>query len=321
LTQCAWKNTHTKFLVSVLSCSFANCDLEDRDNPMRILIDLQSLQIRGVANRGVGKYTNGFLQALASSHEVVGMRRDIPYIVPPSVNIPTITIPSGRSERLEEVISDDHFDVVVNCSGPNWEENVIVSLLRTPNRPITASILYDLIPWVFPHVYLRNPQVRQKYHNRCVDLYARADLVCAISQNSKSDALRFGYATHESAATISLGVERLQPEVKSAHEKWNIPQRYLLNVSGDEFRKNPEMLILGYLASDLSRSHSLVLVISNDAEAGFSSRIKARFGNLKGRVLILPEVTDKELGALYRDCAAFVFTSSRLPGRVDTPCS
>jgi glycosyltransferase involved in cell wall biosynthesis len=276
---------------------------------MRILIDLQPLQTRGVANRGVGKYTNGFLQALASSHEVVGIRRDIPYIVPPSANIPTITIPSGRPESLEEVISDDHFDVVVNCSGPNWEENVIVSPLRTLNRPITASILYDLIPWVFPHVYLQDPQLRQKYHNRCVELYAQADLVCAISQNSTSDALRFGYATHESAATISLGVEHCLSEVQSAHEKWNISQPYLLNVSGDEFRKNPEMLISGYVASDLSRSHSLVLVISNDAETGFSSRIKARFGNLKDRVFILPEVTDVELGALYRDCDAFVFTS------------
>ena len=52
------------------------------------------------------------------------------------------------------------------------------------------------------------------------------------------------------------------------------------------------------------------MVISNDADTGFSGRMEAKYGNLRAQgVTILPEVTESELGALYRDCDAFVFTS------------
>jgi glycosyltransferase involved in cell wall biosynthesis len=208
------------------------------------------------------------------------------------------------------MVFDHHFDVIINCSGPSWEENRIITGLTGPNRPLVASIIYDLIPWIFPDVYLQSPQFRQKYHNRCVDLYARADLVCAISQNSERDALRFGYATPETATTISLGVKQLVPELGNARQKWKISQSYLLSVSGDEFRTNLELLIAAYLQSDIRRSHSLVIVISNDADTGFSNRMEAKYGNLRAQgVMILVLVAESELGALYRDCDAFVFTS------------
>src|SRR5262245_48461836 len=242
---------------------------------MRVLIDLQPLQTQGAATRGIGRYTNGLLSALASSHDVVGMRRDCPYLVPPSADLATVEIASGTSEtELEQQLSDRQFDVVINCSGPFWEENVIISGLRNTARPIVASIFYDVIPWVFPDVYLKDPQVRRGYHNRCVDLYARADLVCAISQHSERDALRFGYATHETATTISLGVPELIPEIANAREKWKIPRSYLLSVSGDEFRKNPEMLIVAFLQSNIRKSRCLVIIISNDADSGFSNRME-----------------------------------------------
>jgi glycosyltransferase involved in cell wall biosynthesis len=122
--------------------------------------------------------------------------------------------------------------------------------------------------------------------------------------------LRFGYATQETATTISLGVEELVPEVRNARQKWRISQPYLLSVSGDEFRKNPEVLIAAYLQSEIRKSQSLVIIISNDGDTGFSSRMKAKYGNLSAQnVIILPEMTESELGALYRDCDAFVFTS------------
>ena len=44
---------------------------------VRILIDLQPLQTVAAATRGVGRYTNGLLRALASIHDVIGMWRCI----------------------------------------------------------------------------------------------------------------------------------------------------------------------------------------------------------------------------------------------------
>ncbi|MBI4635696.1 MAG: glycosyltransferase [Candidatus Rokubacteria bacterium] len=279
---------------------------------MRILIDLQPLQTQGAADRGIGRYTNGLLRALAASHEVIGLRLSGSYLVAPAADVPSLELRPGLTPgELSRIVGAQRVDVVVNCSGPYWEQNRIVSDLGGADRPLVASIFYDVIPWVFPDVYLRDPRVRRSYHNRCVDLYARADLVCGISQHSSEDAQRFGYARAESVATISTGVEPLVPERRSARDRWKIPRPFVLSVSGDEFRKNPEALIEAFLRSTLARSRCLVLIVSNDAQTGFSRRMRAKYGDLSARaVLVLPAVTEGQLGALYRDSEAFVFSSS-----------
>jgi glycosyltransferase involved in cell wall biosynthesis len=276
---------------------------------VRILIDLQPLQTPAAATRGVGKYTNGLLSALSSSHDVIGARRNRPFLVAPSVDVPTVEIDVGSDIEPYQQLSDWIPDAVINCSGPFWDENVIISS-RRGDATVVASIFYDAVPWVFPDIYLRDSQTRLGYHNRCVDLYARADLVCAISENSKLDALRFGYATQDSATNISLGVEPLAPEELHAWERWQLGTPYLLSVSGDEYRKRPESLIAAYLQSEIRKAYSLVVVISNDRNTGFSHRMEAKYGALRPQgIVILPEVTDSELAALYRDCQAFVFSS------------
>ena len=84
---------------------------------MHLLIDLQPLQTRGAANRGVGKVTNGMLRALASAHDVIGLKRHVPYLVQPAVEVPTLEVrPGGSTNELEEVIAGYHFDAVLNCS-------------------------------------------------------------------------------------------------------------------------------------------------------------------------------------------------------------
>ena len=278
---------------------------------MHLLIDLQPLQTRGAANRGVGKVTNGMLRALASAHDVIGLKRHVPYLVQPAVEVPTLEVrPGGSTNELEEVIAGYHFDAVLNCSSPYGNENVIVADLKGKNRPLVASIFYDATPWIFPDVYLPNSETRQGYHNRCVELYARADLVCAISQHSEQDARRFGYANRDTAITVSLGVEPVFAEATDARHRWNIHNSYLLTVSGDDFRKNPETLIAAYLKSGVRESLSLVIVISNDVESEFLRRLESKFGNLRPQnVIILSKVAEGELGALYRDCAAFVVAS------------
>jgi glycosyltransferase involved in cell wall biosynthesis len=285
---------------------------------MHILIDGQPLQTAGAADRGVGRYTNGLLEALAQNHQVVLLHRPGPFLVPLAVGTPRALIHAGMTpDDFAALAERFQADVIVNCGGPSWEENVIVPGLRragvTGGAPLVASVFYDAIPWIFPEHYLPGARQRCTYHNRCVDLYVRADLVLAISQSSADDVVRFGYATADKVAVISTGVSRLRADQRPARSMFGLPKPYLLNVSGDDYRKNPEGLIAAFLRSRIRESHCLVAVISNDGEGGtggFSRRMAARFGRLRPQgVFLLPRVSEGQLGALYRDADAFLYTS------------
>jgi glycosyltransferase involved in cell wall biosynthesis len=268
---------------------------------MRVLLDLQALQTQGAAERGVGTYTRGLLKALAARHEVIGLRRAGPFLAPAGVEVPMLE--AGEAAQAP-------IDAVIHCSGPFWEENTPVPRGTRLERALFASIFYDAIPWVYPERYLPHGDARLGYHNRCVELYARADLVCAISGSAAADALRLGYANPGSIATIGAAAEPLECSPRPAREAWSIPRPYLLTVSGDDYRKNPHVLVEGYLASRLRETHDLVLVISNDAETGFSRRLARAHPDAARRgVRVLPQVGEAALGALYRDCAAFVYAS------------
>lgn len=277
---------------------------------MRVLIDLQPLQIPGCADRGVGRYTNGLLKALTNAYDVTGLRVPAPFLVPPSATVPALELSSHATiDEVGREVAAGRFDIVLNTTGPFWPA-LMASNIETEQSLIIGSIFYDAIPWVFSHVYLTSDSRRRDYHNRCVDLYARADLVCAISQHSLSDALRFGYATAETGVAISTGVDPLPVEAKSAHETWGIRKPYLLSVSGDDFRKNPEALIGAFLCSSVHHSYDLVIVVSNGAETGFIRSMRDKYGDLalKG-IVILSQVTDAQLGSLYRDSEVFVCPS------------
>ena len=268
---------------------------------MRLLLDLQALQTHGAAERGVGTYTNGLLKTLAARHEVIGLRRAGEFLVGPSADVPMLE---------HEHAAQAAVDVVINCSGPFWPENVILARDTRPGGALVASIFYDAIPWVFPERYLQGGAARERYHNRCVELYAAADLVCGISESASADAVRFGYASAPSVATIGTGRDPLACSTQPARDAWSIRRPYLLSVSGDDYRKNPVALVDGYLKSRLSRTHDLVLVISNDAQTGFSRRLAATHPQAERRgVRVLPQVEEAQLGALYRDCDAFVYAS------------
>ena len=74
-----------------------------------------------------------------------------------------------------------------------------------------AVTLYDLIPALFPEIYLAKPEVNVWYRNR-LGLLRRADRVLAISQATARDAIERLGLPEERVVVVGAGVsERFHP--------------------------------------------------------------------------------------------------------------
>ena len=103
------------------------------------------------------------------------------------------------------------------------------------HQPQLAAIFYDIIPWVFPCLYLRDKAVAQAYM-RAAELLPSVDRLFAISECSRIDAVAFG-CDPRCVHTIRGGsdFERFNTEVVAPP---TLPAKYWLYIGGDDPRKN-----------------------------------------------------------------------------------
>ncbi len=103
------------------------------------------------------------------------------------------------------------------------------------HQPQLAAIFYDMIPWVFPQLYLRDKAVAQGYM-RAAELLPFLDRLFAISECSRIDAVAFG-CDPQSVRTIYGGsdVDQFKTNVVTPP---TLPAKYWLYIGGDDPRKN-----------------------------------------------------------------------------------
>ncbi|MPT22604.1 MAG: glycosyl transferase family 1, partial [Starkeya sp.] len=163
---------------------------------MRILVDLQALQSRSSGQRGIGRYARALVEGLlrlAPEDEFVlllngmigednaGLRRD--FAVWPNVTLRLWTAarpasfpaPAARRQAAEAireaVIADCAADIVLVTSlFEGLSEDCVTAVNGTP----TAVVLYDLIPQLFPSLYLTDPHVALWYQSK-IEALKKAD--------------------------------------------------------------------------------------------------------------------------------------------------
>jgi glycosyltransferase involved in cell wall biosynthesis len=181
-----------------------------------------------------------------------------------------------------------------------------------------AVTLYDLIPDLFPEIYLTNPGVLAWYKTR-LGLVRRADRVLAISQATAQDAVERLGLPPEKVAVVGAGVsDRFRPpadrEAALADLRETLPQiepGFVLYTGGIEPRKNIDRLLEAYagLPQALRERHQLVVVCRVlPAERAVLERSLRRLG-IASRVLFPGFVGDAELLLLYQAAELFVFPS------------
>ena len=168
-------------------------------------------------------------------------------------------------------------------------------------------------------IFLRHPEF---YNNIDVSIYTwkfrrtlqEADHIIAISECTKRDILEFGgqWVTDDKISLIYQSyAPRFSAKADPAHLSevralYGLPQRYLLNVGSIEERKN--VLLAVSALPQLPPDVSIVIVGRRTAYTTQIERFAAKHG-LTNRVLLLHEVPDAHLPALYAGAEVFVYPS------------
>ncbi len=173
----------------------------------------------------------------------------------------------------------------------------------------TIVTIHDLIFVRYPELY--SPIDRKIYFNKFKYAAENADIVIAISEQTKRDIVAFLKIESEKIIIIYQGCNQAFKEsytdslLKQTRLKFNLPHSFILNVGTIEKRKNLLNLVKAIKDIDIS-----LVVIGND-KSSYVKEVKAYIEsqNLTGRVHFLKNVSTEELAQMYQLATIFVYPS------------
>lgn len=313
---------------------------------MRLLIDLIACQTES-RNRGIGRYT------LELTRELINQKNDnevyclanplfpetfeqlrqefvrllpqgkfLPYFhepIPDHVSLeqnPYTQLASNMINHSRQVLSPDF--VITPSLFEEWGNSKAVVPLPIPNYKgyNQGAILYDLIPYLFQGNYLDpNPLIKQWYMSR-VKNFKNYDLLFAISEATRQDAINLLHIASEKILNISGAQSKIfkkinlsYDEKKSFFRRKKINRPFIFYLGNTDFRKNMDGALKAYasLPKDILDSYQFVLNNPGNLE-NFQRKIHS-LGISNQNVVVLDKITDEELITLYNLCTVFFFPS------------
>jgi glycosyltransferase involved in cell wall biosynthesis len=284
---------------------------------MGVVLDIQGTQSRAHGDRGIARYLRELTKALARWH---------PQSVDAFLLNPDLPPPSGV-EELTASARLTQLDAVAEADGGIYHvgspfEHVGIDRLWPPyargRRMRLVVTVYDLIPEIFPDIYLSDPLVRRGYRAR-LELVRQADRILAISHATAADVVAHLRIPAERVTVIGAGVdERFGPPTNVEEARAlaltavdGLEENYVLYTGGIEPRKNIGRLLQAYAAlpEELRAGHQLVIVcrVLPHERAVLARQLEDL--RIADRVLFPGYVDDSVLVALYQACHLFVFPS------------
>lgn len=312
-------------------------------NTLRVLFDLQACQTLSSANRGVGRYSSSLFETIGS----MGSPREIfaltstelmhdykPEKINPANILNAGKLPDWHSRRsysggdqdkldgiamsgLCQSIKPDVIHISHVFEGFGDRVGIFDPLRRTPQQVISAT-LYDLIPLLFQDEYLENKEFRRWYYLRVAWL-RQADLLLAISESSRQDAIRLLGIEPCKIVTIYGSVsDHFKPPVDrqktrdNLRRKFSLREKVVLYTGGDDHRKNIRGAIRGFssIAPELRKKTQLVIICSMEPDRKQMYLDDAREQGLgTDDVFITGFIEEQDLIDFYGICDVFVFPS------------
>jgi len=207
-----------------------------------------------------------------------------------------------RQKTIVEQIVKDKVDVFIGLSNeiPHGLEKTIVK---------SIVVIHDLIFIRFPELY---STIDQKIHVKKVKRACKnADKIIAISEQTKEDIINFLNIDPNKIEVVYQGCHsvfqkkyniELQKIIK---KKFNLPDRFILNVGTIEKRKG---LLTAVQAISDFKNINLVVV---GKETKYTEEIKEFISSnkMENRVLFLKNVSMPELASIYQLADLFVYPS------------
>ncbi|NEX60889.1 glycosyltransferase family 4 protein [Noviherbaspirillum galbum] len=311
---------------------------------MRLVYDLFPCQT-GSRFRGIGRFTMSLLEAMARSprghavhalandyhpESVEDLRRALAPVLPPG-RFATYGCPNrgqlggdqqaharASSALIQHAYQSLTPDAVLYATPfEGWGEDGVVAIPEA-NAPgaLRTAVLYDFIPWLFPDQYLHTANGYRPWYERRLMALHRFDLLLAISEATRRDAIDILGIPPERVVNISgAATARFRPMTKAEQGRQNIGRfgivrPFVLYTGNADYRKNLHGMLKAYslLPLEVRKTHQLVLNQVGADIIGFRRGVR-ELGLSDDEVVVTGHITDEELTCLYTQCALFVFPS------------
>lgn len=312
---------------------------------MKILLDLQGQTAS--RHRGIGRYSLSLAQAIVRNrgqHQIILLANgafgeqlhelrshfdlsegevdfvvfdaDFPVAEIDPVNEASCRLAEITRERFIEQLKPDV--VLLTSLFEGFLDDAVTSIGTSGSGPLSAVVLYDLIPFLSPDPYW--PKEYQPYYDRKIESLKRADLLLSISDYARKEA---SAAIPELADKIinmssACGSDFCQKTISDFRKneifsRYGIRENFIMSAGNIESRKNFELIVkaFGRLPVELRQGRQIVLVGSaNDERMLAELRNLAEVAGLSDKDLIITgHAPDEDLKDLYCLCELFVFPS------------
>lgn len=182
--------------------------------------------------------------------------------------------------------------------------------IRKARHTKSVVTIHDLIFLRYPDYYhwIDRKIYTYKFRKACEN----ADLVIAISECTKRDLISYFHIPEEKIKVVYQGCDAsftrpsTDEKKQEVHEKYSLPEHYILNVGSIEERKNV-LLVVEALLHLPEEMHLVILGRRTAYTDQIDTFIQAH--HLEGRVKILNGVPFADLPAIYQQAEVFVYPS------------
>jgi glycosyltransferase involved in cell wall biosynthesis len=314
---------------------------------MRIVIDLQGLQTKASAHRGVGRYTENVVKHLLKNNDkhefflaLNGCFGD--------------TIEEIREKFLDR-IPEDHFvvwqnylptaansdpnpslvaaaeiirDVFLNSLKPdiifstNLQEGhlepAVASVRKVKSHALYCTTLHDLAPFYYKEHYATDP-IAHEWYNQKIENVKASDIILTPSHASKKDIVDFLSVDETKVFVASNGYDANQfeasPMKPGTAEKvsatYELKKPFILYVGGNDIHKNIDRLISAYgMLTPETRENTDLVLVGKEFQRDEKLHQKLAELGLTNNVRIPGFIAEEHLSSLFKMCQCFVFPST-----------
>ncbi len=272
-----------------------------------------AIDARKVRDFGIGTYIRNLVRELAE------IDRENTYLL--------LTGPPGK-----EVFTDlpENFQVVLQRS-PVYSIRELFSLswylfrLRVDLYHATHYVLPAVVPCrsvvtIHDIIHLLYPEFLP---NRLAFIYAfrmirrglqRGDRVLSVSQNTKSDLMRYFQVDGEKIEVVHNGIEELfhhqlpEEELQRWRKSLGLERPYILFVGNPKPHKNLDNVVKAYAqALQLNDFPHPLVCVGDKSGVDFKIRQRAEQWGISERVILLGHVAQEALPAIYQGASLFLY--------------
>ena len=317
---------------------------------MKLIMDIQAMQSEGSRGRGIGRYTEEltkhtlqnlkkgevklFLNGLYPEHTKSiekymgeGISKENYIFYSPIDLISKEFDQREKYNKLNTILIKEKLNSIKNqevlhihslFEGLGGSATVMTNFSNIKSQIVVT--LYDLIPLIYKEEYLSDIYTKNWYY-RVIKLFYEADLILAISEATKEDAINILGIPEDKIINISGAIDNKKffkieditlKKYQRVLDKFDITQPFIMYTGGIDFRKNINKSIEAFsqIDKELFNNYQYVIVckINHEEREKFKKLIK-NLNIPKNKIIFTGFVSDDDLNKLYNLAKLFIFPS------------